>query len=271
MNNADNALFRIGNTILCNYGMVSNPDLLGGRMGACLFLYEYAKYTGVEEYGILADDMIDPILGALHKGQSEENISILAGIGIGTIYLITHGFLEDTDNCDALEEVDKLLLDTVATAKTPSDKRLDASLYFIYRFANYRLNLGKAQCIALAENIVKLYQDGIDNECRRSLKSYILRNAEQIIKLCREEKKIPCDGTSISYDDCSDIISERNALETFWYNYLLGTRIEKDIEHSFDISNLSRDCFYDPDRNVGILCAVGLALIKRNRSQYEYR
>ncbi len=194
----------------------------------------------------------------------------MAGIGIGVIYLITHGFLEDTDNCDALGEVDKLLLDTVATAKIPSEKLQNASLYFIYRFANYKLNLDKTQCVALAENIVKLYQNEIDIECRRSLKSYILRNAEQIIKLCREEKETPCDDTSIPYDDSPDIISEGNALETLWYNYLLGTRIEKNIEHTLDIANLSRNCFYDPDRNVGILCPVGLTLITRNRLQYGY-
>lgn len=271
MNKTDNTLLRIGNTILCNYGMTGNPDLQNGRMGVCLFLYEYAKYTGVKEYEVLADDMIDPILRTLHKGQSEENISIVAGIGIGITYLITHGFLEDTDNCDALEEVDKLLLDAVVTAKMPSEKLLDASLYFIYRVANYRLNLNRKQCVALADSIVKLYQDGIDIECRQSLKSYVLRNAKQIIKSCREEKKLPDSGTSIPYDDSLDITPKANALEALWYNYLLGTSIEKNMEHTLDISNLSRTCFYDPDRNVGILCVVGLALITKKRLLYEYR
>ena len=261
----DKSLLRIGNTILCNYGMTSNPDLHNGRMGVCLFLYEYARYTEIKEYEDFADEMINPILEALHKGQSEENIRIMAGIGIGVIYLITRGFLEDTEDCDALAEVDNLLLETVASSDVPSDILTYASLYFIYRFMNYRVNLDEARCMALAEKIVKLYQEEPDMECESSTIKYILRNAEYIIGFLGKNGMVTHDGESILYEDNDVTVPEGNVLESLWNNYLFGSGKGLFKEQELDVSDLSRNCFYDPDRNVGMLCVIGLNLMARNR------
>lgn len=265
----ENKILRIGNTILCNYAMVSNLGLQDGRMGVCLFLYEYARHSGIKEYEDMADDMIDPILNSLHKGQSEENISIVASIGIGVIYLITHNFLEDTDDSDALKEVDKLLLDTIETANSPSEMLMAASLYFIYRFANYRTNLNTTKSMVLAENIVRLYSKDTETDKHASLKSYIVRNAFNIIRLCKGEKSISSYDTFIPYEDSHDMTmtTKGKIQETLWYNFLFGTRKNITIEHILDIQGLSENCFYDPDRNVGILCAVGLTLIIKSKEE----
>lgn len=270
MNGADKILLRIGNTILCNYGMTSNLGLLDGRMGACMFLYEYSRHTGMKEYEEYADDMIDPILDSLHKGQSEENISKVAGIGIGVIYLITHGFLEDTDDNDALGEVDKLLLDSIGTANAQSEKLTAASLYFIYRFVNYRVNLNMAQCLALAENIVRLCEEYPEETKDRLLKAYIVSNARQIIRLLSEDTGSSCREEYVAYEGSLEMTAEENTQEAIWYSYLLGTGKGLMLEYLNGIRDLSRNCFYDPDRNIGLFCAAGMTLMNRRGEQNGY-
>ena len=64
-------MLRIANTILCNYSMVNKASLSDGRMGVCLFLYEYARLTEKKEYEELAN--LSPIVKFLKHEADQVN------------------------------------------------------------------------------------------------------------------------------------------------------------------------------------------------------
>lgn len=256
-------LLRVANTILSNYSMTTTPNLTNGRMGVCLFLYEYARFTGIKEYEDIADDMIDLILKVLHKGQNEDNISSLSGIGIGVIYLITHQFLEDTDEHDSLEEVDKLLLNTIESALMPSEVVVQSALYFIYRFSYYRIGLDRKYCHKLAQKLVKLFQDHKDSsEIDSRMSAYILRNAAIIFEVSQNPKMSTFEYNTILLDVLPLNVQNQITAERIWHSILFGG---KDFGSGIDencLLNLCQNCFYDADRIIGILCGYGLIEMK---------
>lgn len=260
--NVSPTLQLIANTILCNYSMTTTPNLVNGRMGVCLFLYEYARLTGIKEYEDIADDMIDLIFKMLRKGQNEDNISSLSGIGIGIIYLITHQFLEDTDEQDSLEEVDEYLLNIIETAKVSSEMVAHSALYFIYRYTHYYNGLDKEYCYRLAGQLVKLFQnqkESGDNESKVS--AYILHNAMIICKNTTESEKPPRGENMVFLDTLYLKSIEQITADKIWYNILLGNEtIENPVDEKY-LDLLCRNCFYDPDRTVGILCSYGLTIM----------
>ncbi len=265
LHNVSPTLHRIANTILCNYSMTTTPNLVNGRMGVCLFLYEYARLTGIKEYEDIADEMIDLIFKVLRKGQNEDNISSLSGVGIGIIYLITHQFLEDTDEQDSLKEVDEYLLNIIETAKVSSEMVVQSALYFIYRYIHYNKGLDKGYCYRLAGQLVRLFQnqeDSGDNESK--LSAYILHNAMLICKTNAESEESPYRDNMVFFDTLYLKSIEQITAENIWYNVLLGNETVECLVDEKYLDVLCRNCFYDADRVVGILCSYGLMLMNRN-------
>lgn len=265
--NESPTLHRIANTILCNYSMTTTPNLVNGRMGVCLFLYEYARLTGIKEYEDIADEMIDLIFKVLRKGQNEDNISSLSGIGIGIIYLITHQFLEDTDEHDSLEEVDKYLQQTVETAETASEMVVQAALYFIYRYLYYRTGLDEKYFHKLAEQLVKLFQNS-ENKGRENeiISNFILQNVTLISDYSQNEEKFH-NGVIPSSEIVFNHNQESITAEKMWYSFLFSKTYHKRIIDDIAISDLCRNCFYDADRTIGILSCIGLIEMSRGGKQ----
>ena len=256
-------LLHVANTILCNYSMTNTPDLINGRMGVCLFLYEYARLTGIKEYENIADDMIDFILNILHKDQNEENVSNLSGIGIGVIYLITHNFLEDTDEHDSLEELDKHLLKTIESANEPSKVVVQSALYFIYRFSYYKIGLDRKYCHKLAQKLVKLFQDHKDSsEIDSRMSAYILRNAAIIFEMSQNPKMSMFGYNTISLDALPLNVPNQITAEKIWHSILFGGKDFGSVIDENCLLNLCQNCFYDADRIIGILCGYGLIEMK---------
>lgn len=265
LHNVSPTLHRIANTILCNYSMTTTPNLVNGRMGVCLFLYEYARLTGIKEYEDIADEMIDLIFKVLRKGQNEDNISSLSGIGIGIIYLITHQFLEDTDEHDSLEEVDKYLQQTVETAEAVSEKVVQAALYFIYRYLYYRIGLDGKFFRKLAGQLVKLFQTPENKGSENGIISnFILHNVALISDYSQNEEKFHNEVIPLS-----EIVFNHNqesiTAEKMWYGFLFGKTYHKRIIDDYIILDLCRNCFYDADRTVGILCSYILTLMNQKK------
>ena len=244
--------------------MTTTPNLINGRMGVCIFLYEYARFTGIKEYEDIADEMVDLILKILHKGQDEDNISSLSGIGIGVIYLITHQFLEDTDDHDSLEDVDKYLLKTIESANEPSEMVVQSALYFIYRFLHYRIGLDRKYCSKLAEKLVKLFQDHKDtSEIDGRLSAYILQNAAIIYRMSKNPKVFTCEYNAISLDLIQKDGQNQITADNMWYVFLFGTKSPEGTIAEETLFALCRDCFYDADRTVGGLCSYGLMIMNQ--------
>jgi len=252
-------LLQVANTILCNFSMTTTPNLINGRMGVCLFLYEYARFTGIKEYEDIADEMIDLILKILHKGQGEDNITTLSEIGIGVVYLIARQFLEDTDDHDSLEEVDKLLLKTIESAKEPSLMVVQSALYFIYRFSYYRVGLDKGYCYKVAGQLVNIFQN---HECASEedgkVWKYILHNAMLIYRVSQEEGFSQCKDNYVFLEiEHKNWANQINA-DDMWKSFLFGRKTLGDPMDDDTLSELCCNCFYDSDRVMGILCSYGM-------------
>lgn len=252
-------LLSIANTILCNYSLVNNNNLVNGKMGVCLFLYEYSRLTGIKEYEDIADDFIDPILKTLHDGKNEDNINSIAGIGMGIIYLITHKYLEDTDDHDSLEAVDNFLIKAIEKASTPTETLIPPVLYFIYRFFNYRIGLERNSCLALSKHLMELFQSQEDRGKNRSiLVQYIQKNVKLIYKSSHDSKSFLREIDPMPLDFGIEGCHELPTADYLWYAYLLGqTKSDGQIKESV-LLNMCQNCFYDAERTVGALCSIGL-------------
>lgn len=256
-------LLRIANTILCNYSMVNNNNLVDGKMGVCLFLYEYARLTGIKEYEDIADNLIDPILKSLHDGKNEDNINSTAGIGMGIIYLFTHNYLEDTDEHDALEAVDNLLFKTIERANTLAEIMIYPLFYFIYRCEFYRTGLDLQYSNKIATHIIGLYKrKECENEELMSMSSFILQHVVYFLLTANREDKNPDDIKPLTLDIKLKDGQEQMTIDYKWFNYLFGNAFSKNIMDDKFLSNLCQDCFYDAERSIGILCGSGLELLR---------
>lgn len=270
------ALLRIANTILCNYSMVGSNNLVNGKMGVCLFLYEYARLTGIKEYEDIADDMVDPLLKTLHDGKNEENISCLSGIGIGVIYLITHQFLEDTDEHDSLEAVDKLLLKTIEEANTASEMLIPPVLYLIYRHEHYRDGLDLRYSHKLVRHIIDLFKCEKDEKGEPIiLSSFILQHAAYLLAAYQGNEEILNNLRPLSLEILQEKSEGHVVAKDLWYNFLFSWNVSQKTISDELIYSACQYCFYDAERAIGVLCSFGLGLmnnmkcIKLRKDKYD--
>lgn len=80
--------------------------LWDGKMGIAITLYHLSKLMQQNEYGERANGMIDEIYGDLTSSTSYFFSDGLIGIGCGTEYLISNGFVEG-DSDEVLSEIDQ--------------------------------------------------------------------------------------------------------------------------------------------------------------------
>lgn len=259
-------LLRVANTILCNFSMTYNMSLVDGKMGVCIFLYEYARYTGVKEYEDIADGLLDSILESLHIGDSEDKIINIAGIGIGIIYLLSNGFIEDTDDNDALKEVDDLMLKTIRTSEVPTGMLIHAASYFIYRYRYYRVGMERKRCYSLAAYLVEIFSlpNSDNNDMVSSLiSSYILKNAILIYKMAQTSKTFSQEFNLPSLSIVLNNNEEQPNTDWMWYGLLIGDDSFDSYKNEMDLIALCRECFYDAEHYLDILCRIGLLEIKK--------
>ena len=98
----DRILMQIANCLSINVQKMKSSGLLEGKMGAAIFLYNYARYSGRTSYCDLADNFIDVII----CNTPEHQISLpegLSGIGWGIKHLMREQFIEGDD--DLLENL----------------------------------------------------------------------------------------------------------------------------------------------------------------------
>ena len=87
-------LQRIANTIVVNLANTEPIGLFDGKIGVCLFLYRYARYSGNGIYERIASNLLDEIFNQLKPDLSPSAIDGVSGIGLGLTNLIKDGFLE---------------------------------------------------------------------------------------------------------------------------------------------------------------------------------
>lgn len=92
-------LLKIANLLFINSQNIKEVGLLDGKLGAAIYLYEYARHFNKSGYHDLADFIICETLNQLNKSELTHDVyKGISGIGWGIEYLIKNGFIEgDSD------------------------------------------------------------------------------------------------------------------------------------------------------------------------------
>ena len=102
-------LQRLCNELILRSSYWDSLGLQVGKMGAVLFFFHYARYTGNVLYENYAEELFDEVYNDVNKGISYGFANGLCGIGWAVEYLVKQEFIEgDTD--DALEEIDRQMM-----------------------------------------------------------------------------------------------------------------------------------------------------------------
>ena len=154
----DILLKRIANTLVVNIQNVDNRGLFNGKTGIAVFLYYYARYSGISVYSDVADDLIEDISNSLNSTGSVDFETGLTGIGWGFQHLLDNQFVEG-DADDILSDVDEHIFKNISKKKLmPVSSEIHwfgHGLYFLSREKKRALSKEKAE-------VFKLMLDSID-------------------------------------------------------------------------------------------------------------
>lgn len=96
----------IANIICLNYQHINYTGLIRGHLGVVIFLYHYAKFSGIKEYEKKADGLLDYVLTEIAPDVDKSFSYGIYGIGWCLKYLARKGFIEI--NKETLSDYDLL-------------------------------------------------------------------------------------------------------------------------------------------------------------------
>lgn len=132
----DVCLQAITNILLVNNQCVKEYGLLNGKMGICLYLYEYARLINSVEYTDCADNILDEIINNINEVNDFDFSTGLPGIAFGINYLLKHKFVEG-DPDDVLGEMESRIHRSIANylheTKNVMPPLIISPIYFIYK------------------------------------------------------------------------------------------------------------------------------------------
>lgn len=258
----------IANTIVCNLGMTQEIGLTKGKMGISLFLYKYAKKSGIKEYESTANLLLDEIINNLYKSMDKSVTDGLAGIGIGLITLLSEGYVEDTDENDSLDEVDNLLFQEIVKKDITVSDFFSSAIYFIHRCTRYRAGLNVEKCLQLAKAI-KIHLQALETSTLQAnpkdviAVKYILSNVENIISTL-DKTALLRDIELQPFQDENNDTDMAKLYDVFWYELILNGTFRRNyykLPQETNFRKLYSLCFYDVNRVFHYLIPVGLSII----------
>lgn len=166
-------LQRIANTIVANLANTEPIGLFDGRIGLCLFLYKYARYSGSSIYEDVASDLLDDIFCQLKPDMSPSAIDGLSGIGYGLSILLREGFLESDPDDHIFQDIDEALFRDVKSSLI-KETRFPISLCSsgIYLLSRMTLRMNEIESVWISgviENIRMLVMGSVQKKNRLKL------------------------------------------------------------------------------------------------------
>ena len=224
MERKDILLRKIANTIVANLNNIPSDGLFYGKTGVSMFLFAYSRQTGIKQYGMFAGRLLDDVLMSDKSGMTSGVAEGYAGIGVGLVWLLRHGFIEIEDG-NVLKVFDDLLLENI-----DESRRLD-KLY--------------------GQNV---FSAGIYWEWRNPL-------CEEG-NTAKWEKKI--NDAKAGTKDCTirDVARE-NVAENLWWNFVEQKGNDYSIEELEEtVARLMNDFVYEIDTISGQIAIIGLKLLE---------
>ena len=192
-----------------------NPELVGlmkGKMGAALFFYEYARYTGNTVYNERADNLLDEIfnqIGTIRKNDIEEGLS---GIGWGINYLSSHGFVEITEN--ALVDMESKIFSGNPVGFGTEISMLSPAIYLLSKLPNGGLLSNYNNQVKALLNTCRYYCLNI-YDCKRKPLD-LLNSMLYFLLQLKEEKMYPAETDKLIWKiliyllDCARLEEEEH-------------------------------------------------------------
>lgn len=165
----------IANAITINLANTNRIGLYDGKMGVCLFLFEYAKYTGVEFYRRLAESLLDDIYHADKNSLSRDINTGVLGVGFGLCQILINGFVKGEASV-VLEDIDNVVMeapnDIVAYDLRYNSGIFSFGVYLLSRLPLYdevRQQYWIEKMIETGSQTIKKLQDSENNTNKRSI------------------------------------------------------------------------------------------------------
>ncbi len=170
-------LQQIANTIIANLANTEPIGLFNGKIGLCLFLYRYARYSGSAIYEDIASQLLDDVFNQLKPEMSPSMIDGLGGIGYALSSLLGDHLVESDPEDHILVDIDNALLGNTSPTLI-SKNYLPTPLYAPGMYLVSRISDGKAHVepqwtINVIEQAILIVTDCINQQqnARLSLSS----------------------------------------------------------------------------------------------------
>lgn len=85
---------RIANIIAINSQRIAQPGLINGYLGIAVFYYYYARYSKIDQYTVMADNILDFIIDKTMRNMDRSFSNGLYGLGWCLKYLCDNNFIE---------------------------------------------------------------------------------------------------------------------------------------------------------------------------------
>lgn len=127
---------RLNRRVLNSIDKTYPVGLMHGQMGICIYFYHLYRIEKNENEKVIADQLLDDILGKISRESSISVEDGLAGVALGIIHLIRSDFIEGDVN-ELLEDIDSRIFNRLVFF---SDKMIKAEellhllFYFYIRF-----------------------------------------------------------------------------------------------------------------------------------------
>lgn len=137
--------------------------LFYGKMGRCLFFFDYSRVTELRAFEELAGELLDEVMESVCLGMPVGLSFGWCGIGWGVEYLVRKGFVEDDDN-EGRNKIDEKVMEY--DVRRLGDYSLATGLEGISWYVLLRLSSGD-KGVRIGE---KNYLSDLKSACEKALK-----------------------------------------------------------------------------------------------------
>ena len=137
--------------------------LFYGKMGRCLFFFDYSRVTELRAFEELAGELLDEVVESVCLGMPVGLSFGWCGIGWGVEYLVRKGFVEDDDN-EGRNKIDEKVMEY--DVRRVGDYSLATGLEGISWYVLLRLSSGD-KGVRIGE---KNYLSDLKSACEKALK-----------------------------------------------------------------------------------------------------
>lgn len=159
----DEQIEKIAKSLYFSYRQ-TDIGLFYGKMGRCLFFFDYSRVTGLRAFEELAGELLDEVMEYVRLDMPVGLSFGWAGIGLGVEYLVRYGFVEDAGN-EERNKIDKKVMEY--DVRRLDDYSLATGLEGIAWYVLLRLSSGD-KSVRIREEI---YLFDLSNACERVLKT----------------------------------------------------------------------------------------------------